>query len=149
MPLYTANRWLVSRMRAVHTLSEVERQQVHRAYRAPLDRTVVIPPGVDVPQTIPDRRGRDTVTILAVGRLNDDKGQLRLVRSIRELLRDEPRRPVRLWLAGDDAGAGRAIAEFTGWHRLGSAVRIFCRCMDEQLQELYQRAGIFALPEGH
>ena len=43
------NRWLLPRMDAVHVVSDLEREQVHRVYAAPLERTVMIPPGVDIP----------------------------------------------------------------------------------------------------
>ena len=146
LPLYLVNRWLTSRLGAVHVLTEVEREQVCRAYRTPRRRIVVIPPGVDVPEDIPDRSKRETVTILAVGRLNEHKGQLQLVEMVNQLLVEEPGLQIRVWLAGDDAGMVTAIAEFIAQQNLAAVVKILGYCTDEQLQDLYRQADIFALP---
>jgi glycosyltransferase involved in cell wall biosynthesis len=145
-PLYAVNRWLVPRMNAIHVLTEMERQQVHHAYRAHLDRTIVIPPGVETVDRIPDRSQKGDVTILAVGRLNAHKGQLRLVDMIRRIRQQRPDLPVRLWLVGDDAGDGAAIERFVAEHKLETDVRVFGHCRDAELWDLYQRADIFALP---
>jgi glycosyltransferase involved in cell wall biosynthesis len=89
-PRFAVNRWLVPRMDVVQVQSDFERQQVRRAYRAPLERTVVIPPGVDMPDHTLDRAQRDSVTILAVGRLNAHKGQVQLVQMVQSLVMHEP-----------------------------------------------------------
>jgi glycosyltransferase involved in cell wall biosynthesis len=148
-PLYTVNRRLAPRMDVVHALTEVERQQVHDAYSAPLDRTIVIPPGIEPVTRVPDRAGRSRVTVLAVGRLNAHKGQLRLVSMVQRLVQDCPDLPVRLWLAGDDDEDGAAIRRFVGEHGLENVVQLFGHCPDETLWELYQQADIFALPTGY
>jgi glycosyltransferase involved in cell wall biosynthesis len=107
---------------------------------------VVIPPGVDLPPAIPDRGGRDSVTILAVGRLSEHKGQPALVRMIARLLEETPCLPVQLWLAGDDAGAGAEIAALVADHDLVTKVRVLGHCSDAELADLYRQADLFALP---
>ena len=145
-PLFAVNRWLVPRMDAVHVVSDLERQQVHRVYGAPLERTVMILPGVDMPNHTPNRVARGSVTILAVGRLSAHKGQLQLVKMVQSLVMQEPDTNIRLLLAGDDAGAGEPIAEYVTRHGLDAVVQVMGRCSDEELQTLYQQADIFALP---
>ena len=144
-PLYWVNRRLIPRMDAIHTLTDSERQQVHAAYRAPLERTVVIPPGVDVPAEIPVHAPRDQVTVLAVGRLNPDKGPLQLVRIFARLRAEEDMPPVRLWLAGDDSNMGAQVRELCRRERLEGEVHLLGRVPDERLAELYRQADIFAL----
>ena len=146
MPLYAANRWLVRRMEAVVVSSEFEGRQVRLAYGAPAARILVIPPGVDAPTSIPERSGRDSVTVLAVGRLSRNKGQLLLVQMIHQLSLERPELKVRLWLAGGDAGDGQAIAQYVSQHRLEPMVQVLGYCADSQLADLYRQADIFALP---
>jgi glycosyltransferase involved in cell wall biosynthesis len=146
VPLYTVNRWLVPRMHAVHVLTEMERQQIHEAYGVPLQRAIVIPPGVDIDPRIPARSLRDTTTLLAVGRLNRDKGQLDLVRMVAKLRHIPGMPPLRIWLVGEDAGAEREIKEYCRHHDLNEIVQLFGYVPDEELLRLYQQADIFALP---
>jgi glycosyltransferase involved in cell wall biosynthesis len=145
-PLYWVNRRLIPRMDAIHTLTEMERLQVHAAYRASLERTVVIPPGVDVDEAAPQHPLREVTTILAVGRLNLDKGHLELVRMFAQL-RSDPEMPrLRLWLAGDESDMGQQVRELCRREGLEEEVRLFGRVSDEELVELYRQADIFALP---
>jgi len=145
-PLFAVNRWLVRRIDAIHVLSEAEKGQVSRAYGARPDRFEIIPPGVEVPATLPDRPDSGVVTILAVGRLIGSKGQLRLVHIVRKLLEQSPELRVRLWLAGEDAGDGEEILQTVREARLDSVVELLGRVSDERLPELYRQADIFALP---
>jgi glycosyltransferase involved in cell wall biosynthesis len=146
LPLYTVNRWLVPRMHAVHVLTEMERRQVHEAYGVPLQRAVVIPPGVDLDPHMTARTREDATTILAVGRLNPDKGQLALVRMVAKLRQTSEAPPLRLWLVGENAGAEVEIKRFCQSHGLDGIVQIFGHVSDEELLELYREADIFALP---
>lgn len=145
-PLFRVNRWLAPRMASVHVLSEFEARQVQHAYGVPAHRTVVIPPGVNLPATVPNRANRSDLAILAVGRLVRNKGQLELVQIFHRLKQKDPTGAFRLWLVGDDAGDGPAIRDYITQHRLGASIDIFGRCSDEQLQQLYRDADIFALP---
>lgn len=145
-PLYVANRWLVRRMDAVHVLSQFEQRQVEAAYSAPIQRTVVIPPGVDVPASFCRRPASNVTTILAVGRLNSHKGQLRLVEMVKRLTEEIAPVALKLWLVGDDAGDRTSIEEYARQHSLGDVVTIFGHCSDQELDELYTQADIFALP---
>lgn len=144
--LYRVNRWLIRRMRRVHVLSQVEQEQVQHAYGAKAYQTVVIPPGITVPATAPERAARETVTILAVGRLNESKGQARLVEIVRGIIQRQPQTHLQLWLVGDDAGSGSAIASAIEQHGLAPVIHVFGHCTDQELESLYRQADIFALP---
>jgi len=145
-PMYGVNRWLVPRMHAVHVLTEMERQQVHEAYSVPLQHAVVIPPGVDVVPRIRVRDREDATTILAVGRLNQDKGQLDLVRMAAKLRQTSGMPPLRVWLVGENAGAEAEVKEYCRRNDLDDVVQVFGNVSDEDLLALYQKADIFALP---
>jgi glycosyltransferase involved in cell wall biosynthesis len=145
-PLYYVNRRLIPRMDAIHTLTEMERLQVHAAYRAPLQRTVVIPPGVDVGPEAPQHPPQDVTTILAVGRLNPDKGHLELVRMFAQLRKQPAMPPLRLWLAGDESDMGPQVRALCRQEGLESEVHLFGRISDQELAALYREADIFALP---
>jgi len=144
-PLYWVNRRLIPRMDAIHTLTDMERLQVHEAYRARLERTVVIPPGVDVDAEAPQHPQRDVTTILAVGRLNPDKGQFELVRMFARLRAEPGMPPLRLWLAGDESDMGQRVRELCRREGL-EGVHLFGRVSDKELVKLYRQADIFALP---
>jgi glycosyltransferase involved in cell wall biosynthesis len=146
LPLYTVNRWLGQRLDAVQVMTEIERTQVHQAYRVPLDRTTLTPPGVDIPDTIPDRSTRERLTILAVGRLSEHKGQIPLVQIVQQIAQEYPQIPFRLVLAGGDGGMQEKITDFIHQHQLTDRVEILGYCTDNQLRQLYSEADIFALP---
>ncbi|MEA2573868.1 MAG: D-inositol-3-phosphate glycosyltransferase [Chloroflexia bacterium] len=152
LPLFLTNRWLLKRVDALQVQTEVERMQVHRAYGAPLSRTVIIPPGTDIPESVPDRTIRSDihpVTILAVGRVTEHKGQHDLVRMVANLLKSPGRGslpPLRLVLAGEDAGTGERILKYVEQHGLQEVVRVVGRPSDTELAQLYRDADIFALP---
>ncbi|MDQ5824777.1 MAG: glycosyltransferase family 4 protein [Chloroflexota bacterium] len=152
LPLFLTNRWLLKRVDALQVQTEVERAQVHKAYGAPLARTVIIPPGTDIPGSVPDRAARPEnhpITILAVGRVTEHKGQHDLVRMLHDLLeapRHISRPPVRLVLAGEDAGTGERIRYYAEQHGLQDVVRLVGRPSDTDLAQLYREADIFALP---
>ena len=152
LPLFLANRWLAQRVDALQVQTEVEREQVRKAYRAPLSRTVIIPPGTDIPEAVPDRAARANsrpITILAVGRVTEHKGQFDLVRMIDAILKapgSDSLPPLRVVLAGEDAGAGARILDYVEQHGLRGVVRLEGRPGDTELAQLYSDADIFALP---
>lgn len=143
MPHYAVNRWITKRTEAIHVLSALERDQVGEAYGAVPRRTFIIPPGMNVLTSAPNRIATGPINILAVGRLQPQKGQMQLLEMLVELRREAD---VRLWLAGADAGMGEAILQYIAQHDLTDSVSLFGHCSDEELVTLYREADIFALP---
>ncbi len=133
-------------MNAVHVLSAVEQSQIHKDFNVPGERIAIIPPGVDSTPAMVDRSGRETVKILAVGRLQEAKGQLTLVQMFARLYRELPEAAIHLHLVGQDAGAGQDIRRMVDSYGLKSAVTIEEYCPDSRLAELYAEADIFTLP---
>jgi glycosyltransferase involved in cell wall biosynthesis len=146
LPLYLANRWLGRRLDAVQVQTEMEQRQVHHSYYVPDDRIVITPPGVDVPQHVPDHPRGEPVTILAVGRISDHKGQLVLIKLVHRLIQERPDSALRIIVVGGDGGGKTALVEYVTTHGLEAIVQLVGYCSDAELQTLYQEADLFALP---
>jgi len=146
IPYRFFNRRSLRSMNAVHVLSAVERSQIHEDFNVPMERIAIIPPGIDSSPTIPQRSGRKTVKILAVGRLQEAKGQLALVQIFARLYRELSDTAIYLHLVGKDAGAGQDIRVMVSNYGLEAAITIEEYCSDSRLADLYAEADIFALP---
>ena len=141
-------------------LTRQEARGLRRAYLAPSRRMSIIgwgapPPDPAVVEAVNaessgeewrrgPQDGRDTVTILCVGRLGRHKAQLWLLDVYRQA-RQEFNKPVRLVLVGRDEGDAGAIRQFVREHQLEGEMLITGEVPDAELARWYARADLFVL----
>lgn len=103
----------ILRASAFHATSEGEQQEIRsRGYRGPV---AIIPNGVDMPDTVPERSGRSSRTLLYLGRLHPKKGLDLLLRAWTSIAPSFPNwklRIVGLDEEGTAAELGRFIREY-------------------------------------
>src|SRR5689334_24497600 len=140
--------------------TEEEARQLVELYHADPQRTVTIPPGVDLGRFRPGSRvaartvlglPRDAVVLAFVGRIQPLKGPDVLLRAAAELIRRDPALRERLvvLVAGGPSGSG--LAEPTALHELAAAlgIRDSVRFLPPQgagLVEVYRAADVVAVP---
>jgi D-inositol-3-phosphate glycosyltransferase len=140
--------------------TEEEARQLVELYRADPQRTVTIPPGVDLGRFRPGSRAaarvqldlpRDAVVLAFVGRIQPLKGPDVLLRAAAELIRRDPTMRDRLvvLVAGGPSGSG--LAEPTALHELAAALGIndnmrFLPPQGAGLVEVYRAADVVAVP---
>jgi glycosyltransferase involved in cell wall biosynthesis len=113
---------------------------VARCGIAPEQIRVLVNP-VRVPATLPDRRGRDRVQFLFLGRIGPRKGAFDLVRAFAAL--PEPARSrARLVIAGD--GELQALRELAA--PLGDSVRVLSWVDERGRDQLLAESDVFVLP---
>ncbi len=136
---------LCRRADRVTALSPLERRAVHRTYRVPRRKHVVVPWGVDPDSEPPEPRPPDApLTVLCVGRLGEHKNQRLLIGAFAAAL---PRlsRPARLVLVGRDEGGRAAIERQIAELGLRERVLITGELSDAEVRAWYHRADLFAL----
>jgi D-inositol-3-phosphate glycosyltransferase len=140
--------------------TEEEARQLVELYHADPQRTVTIPPGVDLGRFRPGRRAaartvlglpHDAVVLAFVGRIQPLKGPDVLLRAAAELIRRDPTMRERLvvLVAGGPSGSG--LAEPTALHELAAALGIsgsvrFLPPQGAGLVEVYRAADVVAVP---
>ena len=141
--------------------TDEEARQLVELYRADPQRTVTIPPGVDLAPLPPGQPGRrtrvplglprDAVVLAFVGRIQPLKGPDVLLRAAAELMRRDPALRERLvvLVAGGPSGSG--LAEPTALHELAAALGIsgtmrFLPPQGAGLVEVYRAADVVAVP---
>jgi len=140
--------------------TEEEARQLVELYHADPQRTVTIPPGVDLGRFRPGSRAaarvqlglpRDAVVLAFVGRIQPLKGPDVLLRAAAELIRRDPTMRERLvvLVAGGPSGSG--LAEPTALHELAAALGIsgnmrFLPPQGAGLVEVYRAADVVAVP---
>jgi D-inositol-3-phosphate glycosyltransferase len=140
--------------------TEEEARQLVELYNADPQRTVTIPPGVDLGRFRPGRRAaartvlglpHDAVVLAFVGRIQPLKGPDVLLRAAAELIRRDPTMRERLvvLVAGGPSGSG--LAEPTALHELAAALGIsgsvrFLPPQGAGLVEVYRAADVVAVP---
>jgi D-inositol-3-phosphate glycosyltransferase len=140
--------------------TEEEARQLVELYNADPQRTVTIPPGVDLGRFRPGRRAaartvlglpHDAVVLAFVGRIQPLKGPDVLLRAAAELIRRDPTMRERLvvLVAGGPSGSG--LAEPTALHELAAAlgISVSVRFLPPQgagLVEVYRAADVVAVP---
>jgi glycosyltransferase involved in cell wall biosynthesis len=98
-------RWFLRTLRKADTLivlSESWRQYYLELTGLPEDCVVALPNPIRLPEAIPDRTNRPVVTLVFLGRMDDNKGPARILGAV-SLLSDKLRAKVRLLMAGDGA----------------------------------------------
>ena len=140
--------------------TEEEARQLVELYDADPQRTVTIPPGVDLGRFRPGSRvaaraqlglPRDAVVLAFVGRIQPLKAPDVLLRAAAELIRRDPTMRERLvvLVAGGPSGSG--LAEPTALHELAAALGIsgnvrFLPPQGAGLVEVYRAADVVAVP---
>jgi D-inositol-3-phosphate glycosyltransferase len=140
--------------------TDEEARQLIELYHADPQRTVTIPPGVDLGRFRPGRRAaaravlglpHDAVVLAFVGRIQPLKGPDVLLRAAAELIRRDPTMRERLvvLVAGGPSGSG--LAEPTALHELAAALGIggsvrFLPPQGAGLVEVYRAADVVGVP---
>jgi D-inositol-3-phosphate glycosyltransferase len=140
--------------------TEEEARQLVELYHADPQRTVTIPPGVDLGRFRPGSRAtarvqlglaRYALVLAFVGRIQPLKGPDVLLRAAAELIRRDPTMRERLvvLVAGGPSGSG--LAEPTALHELAAALGIsgnmrFLPPQGAGLVEVYRAADVVAVP---
>jgi len=140
--------------------TDEEARQLIELYHADPQRTVTIPPGVDLGRFRPGSRvaartvlglPRDAVVLAFVGRIQPLKGPDVLLRAAAELIRRDPTMRERLvvLVAGGPSGSG--LAEPTALHELAATLGIggsvrFLPPQGAGLVEVYRAADVVAVP---
>ncbi|MCL6475066.1 MAG: glycosyltransferase family 4 protein [Firmicutes bacterium] len=139
-------RWIISMLRksrALITVSERWKQFYLNISGLPSEHVVVLPNPISVPEGCPSRRDRSTVTLLFLGRMENRKGPIRVVRAF-HALPDELRRRAYLVLAGDgDVEGVRREVSALG---LEQQVTVLDWVNAEQRNALLAAADVFVLP---
>jgi len=150
LPFQWVNGWLARRMDAVHVVSERARGIVRETMMADNRKIKVIPLGAELRPTERDGRDfREPVTIVSVGRLSPNKGQIDLLQGFIRA-REMAKVPCRLVLVGDDGGDEAVLRLIADEHRLTENEFLITGYVTEvQLDDWYKKADIFALLSGN
>lgn len=150
LPFQWVNRWLVRRMSMVHVVSDRARQMVGESMKTDCCRIKVIPLGAELRPI--DRDGRtsgEPVTIVSVGRLSPNKGQIDLLNAFIRA-RNKAQVPCRLVLVGADGGDEATLRQLAYEHRLTeNEFLITGHVTEKQLDDWYNAADIFGLLSGN
>lgn len=98
-------RWILRTLRradALVVLSESWRKYYLDLTGLSEDRVVALPNPIHLPEIVPDRRNRPVVKLVFLGRMDENKGPVRILGAV-SLLSDTLRQKVRLVMAGDGA----------------------------------------------
>jgi D-inositol-3-phosphate glycosyltransferase len=138
-----------------------EARQLVRWYGADPDRTLVIPPGVDLQRFSPaDRQAArarvgvapDAVVLLFVGRIQPLKGPDLLLQAAARMVADDPalRAKLRVLVVGAPSGSGlaepRRLQELAVSLGIPGVVRFLPPQSPEQLAEHYRAADVAVVP---
>jgi D-inositol-3-phosphate glycosyltransferase len=140
--------------------TDEETRQLIELYHADPQRTVTIPPGVDLGRFRPGSRvaaravlglPRDAVVLAFVGRIQPLKGPDVLLRAAAELLRRDPALRERLVVLVAGGPSGTGLAEPTSLHELAAALGLadvvrFLPPQGAGLVEVYRAADVVAVP---
>jgi D-inositol-3-phosphate glycosyltransferase len=140
--------------------TDEETRQLIELYHADPQRTVTIPPGVDLGRFRPGSRTaaravlglpRDAVVLAFVGRIQPLKGPDVLLRAAAELLRRDPALRERLVVLVAGGPSGTGLAEPTSLHELAAALDLsdvvrFLPPQGTGLVEVYRAADVVAVP---
>jgi len=139
-------RWFLRTLRradALVVLSEAWRTYYLDLTGLPEERVHALPNPLRLPAVVPDRRNRPTVTLVFLGRMDDNKGPVRILGAVARLS-DTIRAKVRLLMAGDgEVQAVRKAAESLGLQ--GQAV-IEDWVSPERRDQLLADGDVFVLP---
>lgn len=127
-------------------LSEGWKQAYMSISGVPEEKIAVLPNPIKLPSRLPDRRGRDPVTMLFLGRMDSNKGALRVVQALRALPAEVLER-VRLVMAGD--GEVERVRLEVSNLGLEKQVTVWDWVNAEQRDMLLAGADIFVLPSLH
>lgn len=141
--------------------TDEEARQLVRLYGADPDRTLVVPPGVDLDRFSPGDRAaarravgmpQDAVVLLFVGRIQPLKAPDVLLHTAARLLADDPglRSRLRVHVVGAPSGSGldapEQLLELAGSLGIADVVTFFPPQPPERLAEHYRAADVTVVP---
>ncbi len=107
------------------------------------DRVYVMPNPISLPESVPDRRNRETVTLVFLGRMDDNKGPVRILKAVSEFS-DTMSTRVRIHMAGDgEVELVRRAAASLGLKRVAV---IEDWVTPERRDEILAQGDVFVLP---
>jgi len=134
---------MLKQLCAVIALSNSDREALERL-GAPLDKIKVITNGVDVKKFFPLNEWNQSKNIvLYVGRLIPRKGVKYLLMAMPEILREKP--SAKLVIVGEGPEK-RELLAICDELEIKNSVSFMNRLSDEELERLYDSAGVLALP---
>jgi glycosyltransferase involved in cell wall biosynthesis len=147
VPMRFLNILLGRLVNKVQVHSEFIRQRIIDYYHVPANKISAIFLGSNAEFTHDlrlNQQPHDCIRFLSVGRLNQDKGQLELVKAYHMVLRSFNKR-TKLILVGGDGGDKKKIQQYIDENNLSGYVELKGFLPDKSLQLLYQQVDIFVL----
>jgi len=139
-------RWFLKTLRRADTLivlSEGWREYYLKLTGLPAEQVIALPNPLQLPAVLPDRRNRTTVTLVFLGRMDENKGPARILSAV-ALLSGTLRQNVRLLMAGDgEVQQVRMAAESLG---LQCQAVIEDWVSPERRDEILAAGDVFVLP---
>lgn len=124
-------------------LSRSWQQYYLETFKLPEKKVVVLPNAIELPDKLPSRERRNTVTLLFLGRMEERKGPLRILHALRSLPEELLGR-VRLLMAGDgDVEGTQREATVLGLDKITTVMNWVS---PEQRNTLLASADVFVLP---
>jgi glycosyltransferase involved in cell wall biosynthesis len=123
------------------------KKRIMEYYYIPSKKIKIIPLGfTPSPQKQIVEKGvsKNCLSLLAVGRLSEDKGQLELVRIFHRVI-TKLDKDVKLRLVGGDGGQRREIEQYIQQNHLSNHVELMGFIPEDRLHLLYQQADLFIL----
>jgi len=139
----TVGPLMLKQLGAIIALSSSDREFLERL-GAPADKIKIITNGVDVTKFFPRNEWNQSKNIvLFVGRLIPRKGVKYLLMAMPKILREKP--SAKLVIVGEGPEK-RELLEICDELKIKNSVSFFGRVSDEELERLYNSAGVLALP---
>ena len=142
-----ALRPLLRRAHQLIAVSDFEAELFARRTRLPLSRFMVIPSGVDLPQTVPEARRPSPPLILSIGRVESYKGHHRVLEALPALNRKAPGARLRVVGTGPYEGELRRLAKRLGVDQLLEIAPVPAEQREEMARLLHQAGCVAMLSE--
>lgn len=131
----------------VQVYSSYLKKRIMEDYHIPAKKIEIIPLGFTPSahkQIVEKGVSKNCLSLLAVGRLSEDKGQLELVRIFHKVIA-KLNKEVKLILVGGDGGRRRKIEQYIQQNHLSNHVELMGFIPEDRLHILYQQADLFVL----
>ena len=138
LPMLYFNRMIFQKIDYIHVPSKSTKKAIQELIKFPDERIKIIPLGVNINKIIKIKH--KGINILNIGRFNERKGQIRLIKSFLTLPKKLFER-CNLILIGHDDGCLQEAKKLTKQH---NNISIYEDIDDKQLKNFYQTSDIFA-----